>query len=290
MKKIIGEVGKPREKPTHRETLKLWYQRVRRLKWFKITRPVIIVVLVLSVGYLVFNLNIFYVEDITVTPLTEKSFRYIDDEEIEDFLLSYIGKRIFSISTSKVETDVYNQFAFSDEVYVSKRFPNKLQVRIVEREPVLYVETSVNNQDQSDTSPGYLIDKNLYVLSSCLNYSKRCEELPSCKMSIELTDSNIGSQISQKIVKDVIDLNRQFKSRDVKVEQFMIPESHVIIVIIDDSTRAIFSDKKDLTDQFDDYLYTRENLVLKGESYKEIDMRYDRPVVRVDKYTEWMTE
>ena len=60
--------------------------------------------------------------------------------------------------------------------------------------------------------------------------------------------------------------------------------------MFEDGTRAIFSVGTPISQQVNLLEYTKENLALKGKKYKELDFRYEQPVMRVDKYTDWVTE
>ena len=72
--------------------------------------------------------------------------------------------------------------------------------------------------------------------------------------------------------------------------EYVVPENDVVVVLFEDETRAVFSLRKSVEDQIDQFEYTKENLLLEGKTFKELDFRYDKPVLRVDKYSEWMLE
>lgn len=226
--------------------------------------------------FLLFNLNIFYVQNFIVTSFDEEELVYIDDEEVQDSLIEYIGQRLFQLDVNEVESTVLESFTFVMEVYVSKRVPNSVTVKIVERIPTLTIKFE---------KVDYLIDDDGIVLCTCEDYSDACEGIPSVVVTGYKREIEIGQKPFITEIDEVVEIASLETDVGVKMTEFLVPTEDVISVTFEDSTRAIFSTEKQISDQIETYSYTRENLLLKNESFKEIDLRYDRPVIRVDKYT-----
>lgn len=247
-----------------------------QLFWRRFGGAILAIAILSALGFIMFNLNLFYVQKFEVESLGEGDLKYIDQEDVNDLLVDYIGERIFEVDTSAVESVLKNSLSYIDEVYVSKRVPNSLQVRIVERAPTLKL---------SKGEDIYLIDSDGLVLEDCMVKNSKCGDVPIVKVSYYTSEINVGEQPFITEIDEIIQIIQKQSELGVEITQILVPESGVIYAILDDSTRVIFSAVDDVFDQINLYSYTRENLLLKNEGFKEIDMRFDRPVVRVDKYT-----
>jgi hypothetical protein len=247
-----------------------------QLFWKKFGGAVIAIVILGFLGFVMFNLNLFFVQNFEVTSFDEDNLRYIDSEEVEDFLVGYIGKRIFDVDNSSIEKELKENYSYIYEVYVTKRVPNTLQIRIVERKPTLKLKSG----DQV-----YLMDIDGFILDDCLKSESHCGDFPVVEASYYSGQIQIGQKPFITEIDEIIEILDSQSEIGVNVSEVIIPALGVISVSFDDSTRAVFSVDDDINEKIGVYTYTRENLMLKNELFKEIDLRFDRPVVRVDKYT-----
>ena len=247
-----------------------------QLFWKRSGGFIIGILLITLITYLAFTLNIFYVQSLEIESLEAEVLTYVDREEIEDSLVDFIGMRLFQLDTSSVESKLSEDFTFIKESFVSKRVPNSLSIKIVERVPTL-------NLTKGKIS--YLLDDEGLVLGLCTDYESYCDKVPIVTVSNYVGEIEVGEIPFIIEVDEVIELAESEKELGLDIQEFLIPEDTVISVYFEDSTRAIFSVDKDISEQINEYSYTRENLLLKNDPFKEIDMRFDRPVIRVDKYT-----
>ncbi|MFH1547052.1 MAG: FtsQ-type POTRA domain-containing protein [bacterium] len=245
--------------------------------FWKRSGGVLIGLLVMAVlFYLAFNLNIFYVQNFEIEAFEKDELAYLDEEEIRDEISEFIGIRLFQLDVSKVEKKLRDNFPFISQVYVSKRAPNSLSIKIIERVPTLKLVKG---------NAGYLVDDGGVILGECVEYEKYCENVPFVGVTYYLGEINVGEKPFITELDEVIILAEHQSDLGLDIVEFLVPTERVISVVFDDSTRGIFSTEKDIENQISLYSYTRENLLLKNEKFKEIDIRFDRPVIRVDKYT-----
>jgi hypothetical protein len=247
-----------------------------QLFWKRSGGAIFGILLLALIIYLAFTLNIFYVQSFDIEVFEGDELIYVDREEVEDSLVEFIGMRLFQLDVTEVERELSKDFIFIEEAFVSKRVPNSLSIKIVERIPTL-------NLTKDKIS--YLLDDEGLVLGICIDYKSYCEKVPVVTVNNYVGEIEVGETPFIIEVDEVIELAGSEKDLGLNIQEFLIPEDGVISVYFEDSTRAIFSVEKDMSEQIDEYSYTRENLLLKNESFKEIDMRFDRPVIRVDKYT-----
>lgn len=80
----------------------------------------------------------------------------VNQETFSQNLEQYKNKSLINISTEKIEKGIKDQYDFIDEVYVRKIMPDKLQVEVVEKYPVIaYI----------NLKGAYLLDRNYFVVS-----------------------------------------------------------------------------------------------------------------------------
>ncbi len=244
--------------------------------WIKFGGALVALFVFGIVIFLLFNLNIFYVQNFIVTSFDEEELEYIDDEEVRDSLVEYIGQRLFQLDVNEVESTVLESFTFAKEVYVSKRVPNSVNVKIIERIPTLTIKYG---------KVDYLMDDEGIVLGTCEDYFDACEGIPSVTVTGYNRDIEMGQKPFITEIDEVVEIANSEIDVGVEMTEFLVPMEDVVSVTFEDNTRAVFSTEKQISEQVETYSYTRENLLLKNEPFKEIDLRYDRPVIRVDKYT-----
>ena len=146
-------------------------------------KSVVLVAVVSGSLWLLLHLNFFYVEHIIVEPSGESDFTYIDREVIKDQLLPYEGRRIFWVSTNEVHNLIVENNPFAKSVYVSKRIPDSLIVRIVEKDPMAVVrEGDINLIEQVCAGPlletDFVINSDGTVIANCSENMKACVRVP----------------------------------------------------------------------------------------------------------------
>lgn len=256
-----------------------FFRRVKsslQLFWRRFGGAIVALTILSVLGVIMFNLNLFFVQNFDVTSFDDEELSNIDSEEVEDFLVSYIGKRIFEVDTREIEVKLQEEYSYIRDVYVSKRVPNSLQIRIIERIPTLII---------TNKSIDYLLDDDGQILEDCSIEGTKCSVKIKINVSYYSGDIEIGDKPFITELDESIVLTQNQDKLGSAITEILIPESDVIYLTLEDSTRAFFTTQEDIVSQIGLYSYTRENLMLKGEKFKEIDMRFERPVIRVDKYT-----
>lgn len=270
------------------------FNLIQKIKQSPLTRWSVYLLLIIVIGlfgYTILGMNIFYIEDIEIASADEGPLKFTDRHELESFLTDYIGKRLYQIDPSAVESQILENFYFAKEVYVTKKFPKILHVSIQEKQLIMNIVVTSSDTNSSDnTKNEFLADKDLTLLAKCSDFPGECERLPVCEVTSDFQNIEIGMVIHNDGVKMVNTLDEEFTTSGIQVLKYYVPLENVVVVFLNDKTRAIFSTDKNIKDQLNSFEYTQENLLLQDKKYKEIDLRFDRSVIRVDKYTVWMTE
>ncbi|MBN2100526.1 FtsQ-type POTRA domain-containing protein [Candidatus Dojkabacteria bacterium] len=275
------------------------YRKIKTTLIFKILKVILLILFAALVLYLISNLNIFFIDTVEIRSPNVKdsgkdnasALTYIDEQDIRDIVEEHIGQRIFLVDNQQIQDDLSSRFSFIKEVYVSKRFPSTLSVKIIERTPLIKIVANNEEQTSDDEQNCILIDDQNKILTDCNELPNVAAGLPTCEVTL-LNSKEIASTYRSIEVESLIKILEEIKEQniDLNVLKSFIPQSHVVVLVFEDNTRAVFTTDKAVNDQISDFITTRENLVLKNKSYKEIDLRYERPVIRVDKYTDWVTE
>lgn len=279
-------------------------QKIKQSTWIRRLAYLLLIIVTGLFGYTILGMNIFYIENIEITSIDNGPLKFTDRNEMEDFLTDYIGKRLYQIDSSTVESEILESFYFTKEVSVAKKFPKTLHISIEEKKLIMNIvvvdsggNTPHNDTPNSNSTPGnsnttdgFLADESMSLLSRCSDFPGECEILPVCEVTPDFQNIQIGMVIHNDGVQMVHSLDKELKSSEVQVLKYYIPEEDVVVVFLNDKTRVIFNTNKNITEQINNFEYTQENLLLQNKKYKELDLRFDRPIIRVDKYTDWMTE
>jgi cell division septal protein FtsQ len=225
---------------------------------------------------------------------------YVSKEDIENLLVDNIGRRLYNINLDKQESRVTSNLIFVKTADIKKTFPSKLEIKLVERNPLLVLKTEVveivkDNEGQSiekKVAKRFLISQDMMVLTDCSGkeYKALCDGLPQISLKKGICTPKLYQSVSCESIKAIQEIEIFLNEKEIESESYLIPQDDLTIVKLNDKTRVIFPAEKVVESELENFLNTREKLLMEDKSYKEIDMRYERPIVRVDKYTVWMPE
>lgn len=119
--------------------LKVWHWLSRHyLVIFSVVIAILIVATLGLVGHFLANSDVLVLEEITITGSDQ-----LEEDSIRSKLEPLLGQSLTSINTSHHEWSLMQEFPFLKAVYIRKIIPNKLEVEIVERFPVMvYLNTA----------------------------------------------------------------------------------------------------------------------------------------------------
>ena len=296
------EEASNKTKSTHKQ-FSVIHRKLKSSPFYKVGLYTSYALGISAIVYVVLSLNLFYIEHIEVQPLTEDNLQYIESDELRDSLVDVIGQRFFTVSPSEIEAQLLEEFPFIQELYVTKRIPKTILVRVSERTPVMVMNNMVGTPSDDTSSidaftdihsvpsaEDILVDSDGFVLAQCTDEEELCKELPRCATDNTWGIRPPGSTIFFTELSGVVEIDSLFIDGSYDVVGYVVPESDTVVVQLEDGSRIIFSLDVSVSEQFSTFEYTSENLSVEGKTYREIDLRYDRPVLRVDKYTDWVTE
>lgn len=249
-----------------------------------ILKKTIIGFLVFLIIYLVATTKLFNIAEFNIEPYKEGYFEYIEEDAVRSYISTeYLGQNYFALDIARLRESVVESSTFIETVYLEKVFPNGVDVFIEEKVPMLVVEADAKC---------ILISKNNGVILA-ENY--------------EVDDSGDENRIYCEALSDRYQVSiakLEYKFQDTVTERdgfFMFDELFQSIGLMEDngldiahirmsSERAIFvteDGRKVYMDLLNDFEKQLKRLVLVLNQskidrieYKEVDVRYDRPVTR----------
>lgn len=286
----IKKSTSPVSRPTAKRKITNAYRKIKGSFVVKLFNFVVVFAVLLFVGYFIVNLNVFYIQHVEVEQLTGDPFVNVSEDELESQLVEYIGQRIFLVQPGDIEQRMISANPFLKEVYAGKRLPNTINVKITERQPAIVVNITTSIALDEHLVTGFVADSEGYILASCIDEPLMCTNLPFINVVSRTLVLSPGSQPYIYGFPQVLQVLANVNEAGLKPSKFFMPEESVIVVEFSDATRAIFTAEKGIDQQLSDFHLTRSGLSQQGRTYLEVDLRYDRVVIRVDKYAEWVPQ
>lgn len=246
--------------PTRKfQRVKLFLQKVKSL----ITIRNIGIFIGMILFYLFLNSSIFYVSDISVVEIKNKKF--IRESEIFACTKQLLGANIFSVQIDAAVNAVENCTVLVQNVQVNKILPSSLHITLEEIQPTIkfsYVEHC------------YLVDSKLVIkkiaLESCARY-----DVPEI-LNIEQPDNPF---LFTSVVK-IIELSKKAGIEEPSAYESLTEGSSQFLRAKYSDHTVIFSPNIPADYYVTHYGNTISGLKGRGEAFNEIDLRFDRVIVR----------
>lgn len=208
--------------------------------------------------YLFFASGIFKVQEVKIS--FEENKR-IDRTALEDKLRGQVqGLGIIFLDTKEVEEKLKETFLPLEAIRFKKKLPNRLEVQIKEREPLLKVIIGGSE---------YLVDKSGLLFSESIG----SEKLPSITLEDQL---NLGDFIDSKEVTFILQILMSLNPESV---QSVSLQGGDVIKLRYEETDIFLSILKDAREQLDTLGLIQESYRIRGRRLKRIDLRFKRPVI-----------
>lgn len=213
--------------------------------------------------YLFLTSSIFYVSDIQVVEIKNKKF--ILESEIFACTKQFFGANIFSVQVADVVKSVEDCTVLVQNVQANKILPSSLHITLEEIQPTIKF-THVENC--------YLVDSKLVIkkiaLESCARY-----EVPEI-LNIEQPDNPF---LFTSVVK-IIELSKKAGLEEPETYESVTEGSSQFLRAKYEDHSVIFSPDIPADFYVTQYGNTINGLKARGEAFREIDLRFDRVIVR----------
>jgi len=217
-------------------------------------------------------LNFFYnSEYFKVKNIDVKDNTHYDNEEILDLIPEVIGANIFEINKKIVEETITGELIWVKEVELSKIFPDRVIVKLVERKPELIIVYK-NDYFLMD-GEGVILDK---ITEKNLNNYK---DLLLIKNAVSYNVS-IGEKIAKKNALSCIDIYKAFDSEMKSTINEARLEDNIsgdIVFETIDGKEIIFGDSSETVKKIE----ALKQILEDETDYTVIDIRsWENPVLR----------
>lgn len=178
------------------------------------------------------------------------------------------GDRLYSIDTDEVEKRLLESCFYLDEVYVERKFPNRLVIRAVEKIPEWYVEVSGNY---------YSLDSELMVIEETVTSDKFAAQgipqlvLPNVRSLILGSLPEFGEDETE--LKKVLELIYQMQRTNLKPRITLLDAQSRfgISVVVDGKYNVYLGDTSDVKEKLAAVQEILKSDRLKGTVGAEID-------------------
>jgi hypothetical protein len=237
-----------------------FYKKLSRQKWFKITRPFIIIGLIVLGIYLLTVLGVFQIKKI------EKNIELEYVENFTQITNQYIGRGYFSLNLDNMEEEIKNSSRYIKNVSAEKVFPNKIYLDIKEYQPMSYFE-------YKETC--YIISEEGFVLEENMEYENCILE-----NGIKLTSKqNILTEDRLIFDSELLDIVKVLKEFGWSVNEIEFEEN--ILNVTDGEKTVTIEVNQEFENQLSKLYLVLEKVNIESIEYKSLDLRFERPVMEL---------
>ncbi len=260
-----------REKQIDLEILKRKKNTLRRERFFSILKQrfrfLIYVPFFLIFIYIFLYSPLFLIKKIEVNDLS-----YLDASEISEDFDVLEGKNFFLTDLSDLRAEVIKKYAFIENIYTEKVFPNRVLVHVREKEPFFVVNTDKGC---------FLLDKTGFVLSeaecSFLKSTYSVKEVLGIDLNnIDFVPNTRSNFYNAEQVYEIISV-LDYYGYNVKMLEI---ENQVVKLELHDGRFFVFSFTDDIEKQLKRFIIVKKKIDYENMSFESVDMRYQRPVLR----------
>lgn len=253
----------------------------KRAKFSGIIFIILLVVLIISIFFFV-NSGFFRIKKIEV--LGDK-VECAEIDQIKNEAELY-GQNFFFLDKTKPQEKLKAKFLCINEVYISKVFPDKLNIKIISRRPAaILINTAgvkaqlsllienIATPEASGTKGSFIVDNEGVV------FSKSRDDLDILRIYVDM-DLAEGKKFGNSFINNTLKILDRIKTFGLSFKKSWIIEDVLIINPDTSDPKIIFK----LSNQTDIQLASLQLILAKAKiDLKEltfIDLRFDKPVVR----------
>ncbi len=262
------------EEIRRKKDLKVWYRKnqkmVQLLLFF-----VFIALITLMMRLIIVETDFFDIKYHEIYKYDNSQFQYVDKDELELFVKDNVSKfNYFSLDVNLLEKNIKNSDKFIDEVFAEKVFPAGVLVNITEKQPYITYQSS----------EGCILidDKNRFVIQ--FENESECKVINTLYNTIlikEVENYEIYNESDQEIrlFELFVKIINALRSENITPLEITLKEGEAVITDVGER-RYIFNQDDDVNIQVKRFLLVMGQISFDKIEYKELDFRYDRPVLR----------
>lgn len=256
--------------------LTLFVRKLKTFSWKKIAITIIVAILLIAGAIYITRSNILTIDSISVTSIDSSDLRYLNVAEIEDQVAWLNSNNYFTVDLSRAEKEIIDQFPFVKKVVISKDFPNKVKILIVERKPVFVI--NVNNQQcYLAEADGHVLNYDLNI-TECSTYTKQYNSIYTDIVN-PLNPYVKGQQSNSYVILKLSQLVDNLSSKNYTVDRIVVKDQYCELTLLNKKI-LVFAIDDSLNEQIARFEIILPELEKNDDQYRVLDLRYDRPIKR----------
>jgi len=237
----------------------------------------IIITVLLALLYLFFTSDFFSIKTVIVEPFSGSSISYIDKEAVKNDLVYNIDVNYFTINEKEIIKTIKDKYYIAENIVIEKQLPDRILVKIDEREPFLTLNIN--------SSSCAVLDKSSFVFDmattseSCIktsiNYSTYYVSL--------VNNSNIYNvnEVSNEFLTNSLEkIIEAIENNNFSIDTITVNSDYIEILLTDKSI-LIFQLGDDIDTEILRFYIVVEELNRDYKTFKTLDLRYERPIVNM---------
>lgn len=235
----------------------------RSMKWVWIVVGILLIVL-LVVGWQLLQTRMFRVEVVKVVQLVQSKPHVVPNDQLQKLASGIRGESLLLMNEQEIAEDWLHRMPALEKMFIKKIYPNQLVIEYVPR---------VAFSQLVAPSSGYLVDREGYIFAK----HTPVDYLP--KVFTDQNNVKVGESTSAKGLRLAQNLIVGLRNTNPRLVSILFHESWLELTMTGDPRIFISGDKAALPTLKE--ISVLFNKFATDEKYpKEIDMRYDRPVLR----------
>ncbi|MCX7955884.1 MAG: FtsQ-type POTRA domain-containing protein [Patescibacteria group bacterium] len=200
-----------------------------------------------------------------------KNIKIINSEKKDLLGIEEIKKQqIFLLNEEEIKNILLRKNPDLKDVKIEKKYPNSIIINIFKDEEIAFLE--------ADIGYFYLSENGKIIFKS---KNKKNESLPRINFYQKLIFNNYlpGEKIYFKEILSSLKILKKMNEIDVKIISIDINGVDMILFNLENE-KIFFGVEKDIDFQFFQFKKIFTYLKIEGKKYKEIDLRFDKPIIR----------
>jgi cell division septal protein FtsQ len=246
---------------------KNWLKRERFVSVFKQRFKFLKYLIIFFVFYaLLFYTPFFLIKNIEINEV-----KYIDEDALVYDFEALLGENFFLVDLTPSRLDAISKYAFIDNIYTEKLFPNTVIVHVREKEPFAVV---------SNDQGCFLLDREGFVLleSDCAFLKSNYSVKEVVGSDLNNIDFAVNAQSNFYNIEKIFKVVNVLDYYGYNVKTVLI-EGQQIEFLLFDETSFFFSFLGDIDVQLKRFIIVKKKIDMEEIAFKSVDMRYQRPVL-----------
>lgn len=208
---------------------------------------------------------------ITYNFLSLKEIKIINEEKKYILGIADIKKiPLFFIDENKLKNILLKKNSQIKDLKIEKKYPNILIIEVIKDEPLAVLDTGYGYF--------YLGSQGKIIYKSKNRYEKKMP-LINFYQKLNFQNYHPGEIINFKEIIYSLQLLEKINDYHIKINSLDIDSLGMILFYLEDK-KVFFSSSKDFFYQWSLFEKIYRQFKIEGKQYKEIDLRFDKPIVR----------